>query len=372
MSASTPPDWEPWLRLCLAPGISPRAQRQLLATFGSPAEVLRAPRQSVTAAAGEAASRALVESVDGAVLRRALGWLEGQGRFLLTWSDTDYPSALLEIADPPPVLFACGRRELLGRRAIAVVGSRNASRQGEEDAYAFSIALSRAGLCIVSGLARGVDAAAHAGGLAAEGASIAVLGNGPDAVYPAANARLAGQLAGEGLIISEHAPGVPPLAHHFPRRNRLISGCCAGVLVVEAAARSGSLVTARLALEQGRDVFAIPGSIHSPLSKGCHALIRQGAALVECANDVLLELGMSQAPAMTSPEDAGSGQDITDPGLPLGHAPASVDALVARSGKPAGEVLTALARLELTGAIERLAGGLYRRVQRAARGVGIE
>ena len=370
MPAPTPHDWEPWLRLCLIPGVAPTAQRQLLAAFGSPADALRAPRSALATVAGEAASRALLTGIDGALLRRSLEWLKGEARFLLTWCDADYPPALLEIPDPPPILFGCGRRELLGRQAIAVVGSRNASHQGQEDAYSFSLALSQAGLCIVSGLALGVDAAAHAGGLAAQGASIAVLGNGPDVAYPKANARLARQLAAEGLVITEHAPGAPPLAHHFPRRNRVISGCCAGVLVVEAAARSGSLVTARLALEQGRDVFAIPGSIHSPLSKGCHALIRQGAALAECADDVLRELGMRPAPP--SAGAAGAAPDVTNSGLPITHEPASVDALVARSGKPAGEVLTTLARLELTGAIERLAGGLYRRVQQAARGVGIK
>lgn len=369
MSASSTHDLESWLRLCLNRGISPRAQRELLAAFGSPGQVLRAPRSAIAAVAGEQASRAWLNPVDGAALGRALDWLAAPGHFLLTWSDVDYPAALLEIADPPPILFAAGRRELLGRRAVAVVGSRNASRQGVEDAHAFALALSRAGLCVVSGLALGVDAAAHAGGLAAPGGSIAVLGNGPDIVYPAAHAGLAERLASQGLIVTEHAPGMPPLAHHFPRRNRVISGCCAGVLVVEAAARSGSLVTARLALEQGREVFAIPGSIHSPLSKGCHALIRQGALLVENADDILQELGV--APSSAEPAPA---RIADDPGLelPIDHSPASVDTLVAHSGKAAGEVLTALARLELAGAIERLAGGLYRRVQRAARGGGIK
>lgn len=362
-SASLSCTEECWLRLCLVPGITPAVQRRLLAALGSPASVLGAPTSAVAAIAGAAAARALSAGPDAREIRRALAWLRAPGRFLLTWSDADYPARLLEIPDPPPILYAAGRRELLHRRALAVVGSRNASRQGEEDAYAFSLALSRAGLCVVSGLALGVDAAAHAGGLAGDGASIAILGNGPDTVYPAANGRLAERIAREGLVLTEHAPGVPPLARHFPRRNRLISGLGIGVLVVEAAARSGSLVTARLALDQGRDVFAIPGSIHSPLAKGCHALIKQGAALVECADDVLAELAIAPAACAveTGPDKSGHADC-----LPLGHAPASVDALVRDSGKSAGEVLTRLAELELAGAIERLAGGFYRRVRQAA------
>lgn len=370
MSATAAHDEESWLRFSLARGLSPRAQRELLAAFGSPGEVLRSPGSAIAAVAGEPASRALLKPVDGAELRRALHWLAAPGRFLLTWSDGDYPAALLEIADPPPILFATGRRELLGRRAVAVVGSRNASRQGVEDAYAFALALSRAGLCVVSGLALGVDAAAHAGGLDAPGASVAVLGNGPDLVYPAVHAHLADRLASQGLMVTEHAPGVPPLAHHFPRRNRVISGWCSGVLVVEAAGRSGSLVTARLALEQGREVFAIPGSIHSPLSKGCHALIRQGAALVENADDILQGLGVAQAQPGPARVTAHAGEE--EDALALGHSPASLDTLVARSGRAAGEVLTALAKLELSGAIERLAGGLYRRVTRPEKDRGIK
>lgn len=367
MSASLVGAWDAWLRLCHIPGITPSIQRRLLAAFGTPESVLGAPRSALAGIAGEAAARALMAGPQGHPLERSMGWLKVPGRFLVTWSDADYPARLLEIPDPPPILFAEGRRELLNRQALAVVGSRNASHQGKEDAYSFSLALSRGGLCVASGLALGVDAAAHEGGLDGAGGSIAVLGNGPDTVYPAANARLAERMRLEGLLLTEHAPGVPPLARHFPRRNRLISGLGLGVLVIEAAARSGSLVTARLALEQGRDVFAIPGSIHSPLSKGCHALIKQGAALVECADDVLAELGLAPAPRVSAPDIADAKGDDT---LPLGLAPASVDALVGHSGKSAGEVLAHLAELELAGVVERLAGGLYRRVRRAVgRGV---
>ena len=229
-----------------------------------------------------------------------MAWLAEPGHELIAWDDADYPQALLELGFAPPVLYFVGRREFLNRPALAIVGSRNATAQGRDNAQAFAQALSEAGITIVSGLAVGIDAAAHRGGLAGPGSTLAVVGTGPDRVYPARHRDLAHAIVAQGGMLSEFAPGTPPAAWNFPRRNRLISGLARGVLVVEAALSSGSLITARYAGEQGREVFAIPGSIHSPLSKGCHKLIREGAKLVETAQDILVELGLA-APATERP-----------------------------------------------------------------------
>ena len=251
----------------------------------------RHPRSVAECVPADAA--ALLDSPpDAARLDATLAWLREPGHDLVAWGDPDYPAALLEIGDPPPVFYCLGRRELLARPAFAIVGSRNATPQGCADAEAFGAAMSAAGLTIVSGLALGIDAAAHRGGLTGAGSSIAVIGTGPDRVYPARNRALAHELAARGLVISEFAVGTPPLKQNFPRRNRLVSGLARGVLVVEATLSSGSLITARLAAEQGREVFAMPGSIHSPFSKGGHRLIREGAKLVETAQDILDELGI--------------------------------------------------------------------------------
>lgn len=369
MAFNHPAEWEWWLRLILTPNFPCAAQRRLLSAAGPPEVALRLPEADLASIVGSAHAKSLIGGPDRQRLRHSLAWLTGRGRWLVTLAEAAYPRSLLEIADPPLALFAQGNPDVLSRRRVAIVGSRNATRQGQEDARSFAASLSRSGLCIVSGLALGVDGAAHRGGLDGEGGSIAVLGNGPDRIYPAAHEGLAEALAHGGLLLSEHAPGEPPRAHHFPRRNRLISGLCEGVLVVEAAARSGSLVTARLALEQGRDVFAIPGSIHSPVSKGCHALIKQGAALVETPNDVLDALGV----VSSHPISAGEAPASRDNFLSLiGGSPTSVDALVTCSGKSAQDVLAKLARLEIEGAIERLAGGFYRRLHRITQARGIE
>jgi DNA processing protein len=298
---------------------------------------------------------------------RALDWAAADNHFVITLADDTYPRALLEIADPPAVLYAHGRAELLQRPALAIVGSRNASAQGESNAEQFARSLSDAGLSIVSGLALGIDAAAHRGGLAGASSTVAVLGTGVDVVYPNRNAELAAEIAHRGLLVSEFALGTPAIAHNFPRRNRLISGLARGCLVVEAAIASGSLITARSAADQGRDVFAIPGSIHSPLAKGCHALIKSGAKLVESADDVLAELAGFQALARASTLAPAASNDT---GLlaVMGHDPVDVDSLCERAGLSPEEVTAQLLRLELDGRVTALPGGLYQRLEKAHRG----
>jgi DNA processing protein len=279
---------------------------------------------------------------------------------LITLADSDYPRQLLEIADPPPLLYGRGRRELLGSTGIAVVGSRNATPQGLQNAEAFGEALSKAGLCVISGLALGIDAAAHRGGLRGSGSSIAVVGTGLDLVYPAKNKALAVDLAEKGLILSEFSLGTPALAGNFPRRNRIISGLSKGCLVVEAALASGSLITARLAGEHGREVFAIPGSIHSPFSKGCHQLIKQGAKLVESAQDILEELGTFPLPAPSASEPT---EGATDPLLAaLGFDPVGFDALVELTGVTADLLSAKLVEWEIAGVVAPLPGGKYQRL----------
>jgi DNA processing protein len=270
---------EAWVRLQFA-GIAPRALVDLLRAFGDANGVLAAtPAQRRCHVSAN-----IVAQLDAAPeplrFESALAWLREPGHELMAWDDPGYPRALLEIADPPPAFYFQGRRDLLAAPGFAIVGSRNATPQGCEDAEAFAAALSAAGFTIVSGLALGIDAAAHRGGLRHAGRSIAVIGTGPDRIYPARNRDLAHELVARGLVISEFAPGTPPLKQNFPQRNRLVSGLARGVLVVEATLDSGSLITARLAAEQGREVFALPGSIHSPFSKGGHRLIRDGAKLV--------------------------------------------------------------------------------------------
>jgi DNA processing protein len=278
---------------------------------------------------------------------------------VLTLADTAYPKQLLEIPDPPALLYLAGDAKLLSSPALAIVGSRNATPQGLRNAHAFARALSDAGLTIVSGLALGVDSDAHRGGLEGPGSTIAVLGTGIDVIYPRRSASLAEDILSRGALVSEFPLGTEPHAGNFPRRNRLISGLARGCLVVEAAVDSGSLITARFAADQGREVFAIPGSIHSPLSKGCHALLKQGAKLVESAQDVLDELGISARSAENVPE-AGEGHDLLDK---MGFDPCDIDELTVRSGLPAEAVSAALLELELDGKIAGLPGGLYQRIR---------
>jgi DNA processing protein len=351
-----------WLRLCLVPGIPGASQRALLKAFGTPGAAIGASHSAVAEVSGRDVADALAAGPAPALLATTLAWLEAPGRHLLALGDDDYPRSLLEIPDPPTILHALGDPALLGHPAIAIVGSRNATRQGTIDAHEFALALSRLGYSIASGLAVGIDAAAHRGGLAGPSSTIAVVGTGLDRVYPATHRELAREIASRGVLVSEFALGTPPLAANFPRRNRIISGLTRGVLVIEAAVASGSLTTARLALEQGRDVFAVPGSIHSPLSKGCHWLIKQGAKLVESAEDLLAELQGIPAPFPAAPspdESRPGGEPLLET---LGHSPASLDALALRTGDSASTLAAELTRLELAGRVERLPGGLYRQL----------
>jgi DNA processing protein len=352
-----------WLRLVLVPGVPGEAQRSLLKAFGSAREVVSAPQEAIAAIVGAAAADLLARGPGTDDVERTLAWLEEPGNRLITLGDEDFPRALLEIHDPPTALFAMGRVELLNTPAIAVVGSRSATAQGKLDAQALARALGDAGFCIVSGLAHGIDTAAHRGALESLASSIAVVGTGLDRVYPAGNRALAAQLARDGAIISEFPLGTAPVPPNFPRRNRLISGLARGVLVVEAALGSGSLITARAALEQGRDVFAMPGSIHSPVARGCHQLIREGAKLVETAEDVLVELRAGNRPAAVQPMLPGIADPLLDA---LGFAPGSLDALVARTHFDAGEIAARLTALEIAGHVARMPGGLFQRVSRNA------
>lgn len=298
--------------------------------------------------------------MDEARLEPALDWLSRPGNHLVTLADAYYPRRLLEIPDPPPLLYCKGKPELLNRPAIAVVGSRNATPQGEKTAEAFSEALSENGFCVISGMALGIDGAAHRGALRGKGSTIAAVGTGLDIVYPARHRQLAHEIAEQGLIVSEFALGTPSMAQNFPRRNRIISGLSRGCLVVEANLQSGSLITARLAAEQGREVFAIPGSIHSPVAKGCHQLIKQGAKLVDSIQDILEELGEAPKPSLHLVD---MNVAAPDPLLThMGHDPVTMDALIERSGLTAESLSSMLLVLELDGKIASLPGGRYQRL----------
>ena len=343
----------------------------MLRQFGLPHLVLACKASELATHAAPSVLEALhSESVRRAV-DAALAWVEQPGSALVTLADATYPRMLLEIPDPPPLLYARGRVELLQRPALAVVGSRNATAQGAANAESFAKALSGSGLTIVSGLALGIDAAAHRGGLAAPGSTVAVLGTGIDVVYPRTNATLAAQIAERGLLLSEFPLGTGALASNFPRRNRLISGLAQGCLVVEAALASGSLITARSAAEQGREVFAVPGSIHSPVSKGCHALIKSGAKLVESAEDVLGELGGFRASGFASTVQSAevAQSSVGDAGLleHMGHDPVDIDALCVRAGLSPEQVSSELLRLELAGRVAALPGGLFQRLEKRSR-----
>lgn len=354
----------PWLRLILTPGVGPGQQRQLLAAFGPPEGIYAAGHSAIAAVIGGPAARTLLEHDATPAVEVALEWLSQPGNRLLTLGDEAYPAALLEIPDPPVALYVKGDAALLSRPSLAVVGARNATPQGEANAESFSRALSEAGLCIVSGLALGIDAAAHRGGLAGPGSTVAVIGTGADRIYPARNAALARQIAEAGVIVSEFPLGIGPLAHNFPRRNRLIAGLAQGVLVVEAALKSGSLITARLATDCGREVFAIPGSIHSPVARGCHQLIRDGAKLVETAVDILDELRL--APREAAPQlDLAPVDDEGDEAQvirAMGHDPVDMDALVQRTNLTAEALYAILLALELDGRVSRLPGGRLQRL----------
>ncbi len=376
-------DLDLWLRLVLTPGIGPIHARRLLEQFGSPRCLFESDGPALAAFAGERLARQL-QCDDGARRRqvdKTLDWARADSHHLITFADVDYPRHLLQIDDAPPLLHAVGRRDILSRPMLAMVGARNATATGTDNARAFARALSGAGWTVASGLALGIDAAAHEGALQGGAGTVAVVGTGADIVYPSRHRGLADRIAADGLIISELPLGTPPSAGLFPRRNRLIAGISHGVLVVEAALKSGSLITARQAGEFGREVFAIPGSIHSPLSRGCHALIRQGALLVESAREVIDELPALPAkpdldslapPDLDDPHPASAGGPSHAPDdarrldrdpviAAIGHDPIQPDILATHLGLAPGELGARLVILELDGLIRRLSDG---RVQR--------
>ena len=362
-----------WLRLTLLPGIGSETARKLLNQFGLPQQIFTAQAKALREVLSERLlalvlnTPAEVEVEINKTIDRTLKWLEHPNHHLLTLADSAYPSALLTIPDPPVLLYCVGDINRLNHTALAVVGSRSATQQGIKNAQQFSESLSNAGLTIISGLALGIDAAAHQGGLLGTSSTVAVVGTGLDTVYPARNRSLAQQIAQQGCIVSEYPLGTPPVAANFPRRNRIISGLARGILVVEAAISSGSLITAKMAAEQGRDVFAIPGSIHASLSKGCHQLIKQGAKLVECAEDVLeemawptLKLNVSNQSEPSHAEQAASNSSLL---ASMGFDPLHIDEIMQISGLSIAEVQSQLLLLELEQNIERLVDGRYRRLQ---------
>ena len=338
-----------WLRLLETPGVGRDGARRLLAIYGSPEAVLAA---NVLAAPPDTLP---------ALRETTLAWLTaGEHRHVVALGDPAYPSSLLETADPPLLLYVEGRIELLGAESVAIVGSRHATRQGLDNARSFAAQLSHAGFTIVSGLALGIDAAAHEGGLEGAGSTIAVVGTGLDSAYPTRNRTLTSRIGEKGLLVSEYSLGTPPLPAHFPQRNRIIAGLARATLVVEAAPQSGSLITARLANEAGRDVFAIPGSIHSPQSRGCHALIKQGAKLVESVADILEELRPGAAVAVPKRQ---APAPANDPVLEaLGFDPITLDALAERTGWPPADLNIRLLELELDGRVARLPGQRFQRI----------
>jgi DNA processing protein len=354
-------DLEAWLRLTLVPGISPGDQQKLLLQFKTPHDVLRARSADVHRIVEPEVAAALDRGADASLVARTLEWAARPDRHVVVLGDAEYPETWMQIAVPPTIFYAIGDIAWLSKPAIAIVGSRNATRHGVEDARDFSRALANAGLTIVSGLAHGVDAAAHRGALdAAAGSTVAVMGTGPDRVYPRANAALAQEITARGCLVTEFPVETRPVAGNFPRRNRLISGLARAVLVVQAAQESGSLITARYAVEQGRDVFAIPGSIHSTLSKGCHKLIKDGAKLVDCVDDILLELGLGSAEPRLKRSRA-----PTHPLLQaMGFDPVTIDELIARVGGGPATVAAQLSELEIEGSVEALAGGRFQALAR--------
>jgi len=378
-----------WLRLSLTPGIGDGGARRLLAAFGLPEKIFAQGAAALRQVVSPAQAEALQQVPHGlqAQVDQTWQWLQPAAddsattRRVVTLGDAGYPASLLEMADPPLMLYVLGAAAFdltQLEHSIAVVGSRNPTPQGAANARAFGRALGEAGLPVVSGLALGVDGAAHQGALDAVGetprlATVAVVGTGLDRVYPARHRDLAHRIMSNGLIVSELPLGTPPLTQNFPKRNRLIAGLARGTLVVEAALQSGSLITARLTSEQGKEVFAIPGSIHSPQSRGCHALIRQGAKLVESVNDILEELPALRtaggaATGLFGNQSAGSA-DSSTPENPLleaiGFDPVSLDALSARTGWSAAALQAKMLELELDGHVARLPGGLFQRAAAA-------
>ena len=382
-SPLSPVSLSSWLTLAHAPGLHAGTLRPLLEQLGSAESILTASPAALRESGAAPAFADWVQSrrqLD-TTIASGLRWLEREGHHFVALGSAAYPPLLAEVSDAPVGLFVRGDPAVLSLPQLAIVGSRNPTAGGRDHAASFAAHLARCGLAITSGLALGIDAAAHRGALDAEGGvTVAVCGTGLDVDYPPANSALAAAIAKRGALVSEFPLGTPPLQLNFPRRNRIISGLALGTLVVEAALRSGSLITARLAAEQGREVFAIPGSIHNPLTRGCHQLIRQGAKLVETGDDIFAELralagvlsSAAQAP-VPGPQNVATASPVLDKGYEilldaLGFEPASVDVLVERTGFAADEVAAMLLILELDGKLESRPGGRYvRRVLKAAK-----
>ncbi len=363
-----------WLALARAPG-GRATLGALLDELGSPAALFAADTSTLIAAGLDSESAARFAAPDWAKVDTDLAWLEHTGCTLIVRGSADYPPLLALAPDPPLVLFVRGHPEVLTLPTLAIVGSRNPTAPGRRDAEAFAATLGSAGFAIVSGLALGIDAAAHHGALGADAVTIAVCATGLDRVYPSGNRALATRILERGALVSEFAPGTRPLRHHFPLRNRIIAGLSLGTLVVEAAAQSGSLITARLAGDAGRSVFALPGSIHNPLAKGCHRLIRDGASLVENAADIVAELGniagiasaagAAHATSGAAPEARRDVEDDVERARVFAEvdwAPTAIDHIVERSGLPMAVVSSTLLMLELQGRVAAQAGGRYVRL----------
>lgn len=373
-----PAESEPLLRLLLS-GAPAASLRRLLDAHGDAVAVLAAGSAQWAAQGLDAVTCAAIARPDRRTLAASLRWLEADSHALIGWSDPAYPPQLREIASPPAALFVVGDASLLWRPAIAVVGSRAATAGGRANAARFATVLAEAGLAVTSGLAAGVDACAHGAALEVGGITTAVLGTGPDVAYPRSNRALMAAVAEAGVLVSEHAPGTPALRTHFPSRNRIIAGLSLATLVVEAAQRSGALITARLAADAGREVFAIPGSIHNPLARGCHRLIRDGAALVETPEEILDSLAAqvamlagSQSRRLQAGADAGPALDglLSHPDYnilwqAIGHDPICMDELVLRTGLTAARASSMLLALELEGHVVAEHGRYSRRVARA-------
>ena len=370
--------WRDWLRLCMTPLLGFHAQKVLIDALGGPRQVFEQPIDMMRRFVSEAQAQSLqvIPTEWSAVCERTEVWLQQTPQGVLqqvwTWDHPRYPQMLRDTQDPPWLLYAQGQLQHACWQGVAMVGSRNPTLQGKENARRFADQLQQSGCCIVSGLAMGIDAAAHQGALenarTDRCATVAVVGTGLDLVYPRQHHALAKQVAQHGWVISELPPGTPPLPHHFPRRNRLIAGLSHGVLVVEAALKSGSLITADLALTQGKEVFAVPGSIHSVLSRGCHALLRQGAKLVETAHDVMEELPFV-APELPLADPLANEVAFTDTKLQavykvLNHEPQHLDSVLLNSGLSLEEALIALQQLQDINRVVALPGGLYQWLHR--------
>ena len=362
----------PWVALHQTLGLGNAVLCQLLAKFGSPEAIYSASIKQLREVIDEDVARKINAGIDVDAIAPTLNWLQKDNVHIVTLADNTYPKQLLEISNPPAVLYAIGNLQWLNHASIAIVGSRNATPQGEKNAEEFATSLCNSGLCVVSGMALGIDGAAHRGALKSNGATIAVVGTGLDIVYPARHRELAHKIAERGLIISEFPLGTPSKAQNFPRRNRLISGLSLGCLVVEANIDSGSLITARLATEQGRDVFAIPGSIHSPVTKGCHQLIKQGAKLVESTQDILEEIKnlVSLNQTTYSPTGLMLNSDISLGATPetnavldlMGYEAINFDALQRTTGLTTEALSAMLMMLELDSKITVLKGSQYQRL----------